>query len=98
MAGAFNKKIKLLKLVAAAGRSEPKIADSAEVWADVSDIGTVTKFEAAAVGINAELSAVMWRSEFKGYTHAEYGEVRYKIVQTGSAENPLHIKLTLERG
>ena len=94
----FNKSLRLLTLKAATGRKEPEIVDSATVWADVSDVGTVTKFEAMAVGINAELTAVMWRSEFHGYTHAEYGGVRYRIAQTGSAENRLHIKLTLERG
>ena len=51
-----------------------------------------------AAGINAELTAVMWRREYRGFTHAEYGGVRYRIVQTGSAANTLQIKLTLERG
>lgn len=98
MTNAFNKKIRLLTLEPAPGLSEPEITDSAEVWADVSDIGTVTKLEAMAAGINAELTAVMWRREFRDFTHAEYGGVRYRIVQTGSAANTLHIKLTLERG
>ncbi len=98
MSNAFNKKLRLLTLVPAAGRGEPEIADSAEVWADVSDIGTVTKLEAMAAGINAELTAVMWRREFRDFTHAEYCGVRYRIVQTGTAANTLHIKLTLERG
>ena len=40
----------------------------------------------------------MWRREFRDFTHAEYGGVRYRIAQTGSAANSLHIKLTLERG
>lgn len=95
---AFNKKIRLLALEPAPGRKEPIISDSAEVWADVSDVGTVTKLEAMAAGINAELTAVMWRKEFRDFTHAEYGGIRYRIVQTGSAANTLHIKLTLERG
>ena len=95
---AFNKKIRLLTLTPATGLSEPTVSDSAEVWADVSDIGTGTKREAMAGGINAELTAVMWRREFRDFTHAEYGGVRYRIVQTGSAANTLHIKLTLERG
>ena len=95
---AFNKKIRLLTLTPVPGLREPKITDSTEVWADVSDVGTVTKLEAMAAGINAELTAVMWRREFRDFTHAEYGGVRYRIVQTGSAANTLHIKLTLERG
>ena len=94
----FNKRLTLLTLRYPPGRGEPDITDSAEVWADVSDVGTVTKLEAMAAGINAELTAVMWRREFRDFTHAEYGGVRYRIVQTGSAANTLHIKLTLERG
>ena len=38
---AFNKKIRLLTLTPATGLSEPTVSDSAEVWADVSDVGTV---------------------------------------------------------
>lgn len=94
----FNKRLTLLTLRYPTGHGEPDITDSAEVWADVSDVGTVTKLEAMAAGINAELTAVMWRREFRDFTHAEYGGVRYRIVQTGSAANTLHIKLTLERG
>ena len=94
----FNKRLTLLTLRYPTGHREPDITDSAEVWADVSDVGTVTKLEAMAAGINAELTAVMWRREFRDFTHAEYGGVRYRIVQTGSAANTLHIKLTLERG
>lgn len=94
----FNKRLTLLTLRYPTGRGEPDITDRAEVWADVSDVGTVTKLEAMAAGINAELTAVMWRREFRDFTHAEYGGVRYRIVQTGSAANTLHIKLTLERG
>ena len=94
----FNKRLTLLTLRYPTGRGEPDITDSSEVWADVSDVGTVTKLEAMAAGINAELTAVMWRREFRDFTHAEYGGVRYRIVQTDSAANTLHIKLTLERG
>ncbi len=94
----FNKKIRLLTLTPVPGLAEPEITDSAEVWADVSDIGTVTKLEAMAAGVNAELTALMWRREYRDYTHVEYGGSRYRIVQTGSAANTLHIKLTLERG
>ena len=94
----FNKRLTLLTLKYPVGRGEPEVTARAEVWADVSDVGTVTKLEAMAAGINAELTAVMWRREFRDFTHAEYGGVRYRIVQTGSAANTLHIKLTLERG
>ena len=79
MTNAFNKKIRLLALEPAPGLSEPEIIDSAEVWADVSDVGTVTKLEAMAAGINAELTAVMWRREFRDFTHAEYGGVHLYV-------------------
>lgn len=94
---AFNKRITLLEL-APASRGEPQEKARAVVWADVSDVGAVTKFTALSAGQSLSLTAVMWRREFCGFTHAEYGGRRYKIVQTGSAANPLHIKLFLERG
>lgn len=94
----FNKRLTLLTLIPQSGRAEPVEESRAEVWADVSDVGTVTKFEAMAVGLNVTLTAVMWRREFKGYTHAEYNGVRYRIAATGNAQNDLHIKLSLERG
>lgn len=94
----FNKRLTLLALRSSTGRGEPLEIRRAEVWAEVSDVGTVTKFEAMAVGLNLSLTAVMWRREFKDYTHAEYGGVRYKIAATGSTQNDLHIKLSLERG
>lgn len=98
MINAFNKRLTLLTLEYPAGRGEPQITDSATVWAYVSEVGTVTKMQALAVGIDISYTAVMHRNEFKGYTHAEYNGVRYKIVSTGAAENSLHIKLSLERG
>lgn len=94
----FNKRLTLLTLRPSMGRAEPLETARAVVWANVSDVGTVTKLEAMAVGLNLSLTAVMWRREFKGYTHAEYGGVRYRIAASGNAANELHIKLSLERG
>lgn len=94
----FNKKITLLKLKAGTGRAEPTEERRAAVWADVSDIGVTTKYAALSAGQTATLQVLMWRREFADFTHAEYGGKQYKIAQTGSAANPLHIKLILERG
>lgn len=94
----LNKRLTLLTLESVTGRGEPRETARAVVWADVSEVGTVTKLEALAVGVNLSLTAVMRRAEYKGYTHAEYGGVRYRIAQTGAAANDLHIKLSLERG
>lgn len=95
---AFNKRITLLTLEPAEGRGEPAEKARAAVWADVSDIGVTTKLTALSAGEEVSFSVIMWRAEYKGYTHAEYGGVRYKIAETGAAANPLHIKLLLERG
>ena len=94
----FNKRITLLTVRSPTGRGEGEVTDCAEVWADISDVGAVTKLTALSAGQNLSLSVIMWRREFKGYTHAEYEGRRYKIAQTGSAANELHIKLLLERG
>lgn len=94
----FNKKITLLTLKAAAGRNEAEETARATVWADVSEPGVTTKFAALSAGQEISFAVIMWRAEYKGFTHAEYGGKRYKIAQTGSAGNELHIKLLLERG
>ena len=98
MIKAFNKRIVLLRLKSSQGRSEPVEEARAEVWADVSDVGITTKYAALSAGQELSLSVIMWRSEFDGYTHAEYLGKRYKISESGSTANPLHIKLALSRG
>ena len=94
----FGKRLTLLTLNAATGRQMPEVTDTATVWADISEPGVTTKLTALSAGQEISLTARMWRSEYMGYTHAEYGGRRYKIVETGSTENPLHIKLLLSRG
>ncbi len=94
----FNRKITLLSIRSPAGRGEPEITARATVWADVSDVGAVTKLTALSAGQELSLAVIMWRREYKDYSHAEYEGRRYKIAHTGSAKNELHIKLLLERG
>lgn len=94
----FNRRLTLLTLVYPPGRAAPEVTDQATVWADVSEPGTVTKFQGLAAGVDVSLTAVMWRREFRNFTHAEYQGVRYRIISTGAAANPLHIKLSLGRG
>ena len=94
---AFNRRITLLELAPQTGFAEPLETARAEVWADVSEVGVTTKFAALQAGQTVTLAVVMYRREFKGYTHCEIGGVRYKIVETGAARNELHIKLLLER-
>lgn len=94
----FNRKITLLELTPQSGFKEPLETARAIVWADVSEVGVTTKFAALQAGQSVSLSVVMWRREFRGFTHCEVDGVRYKIVETGAARNELHIKLLLERG
>lgn len=96
---AFNRKITLLELETQSGfGNDPLEKARAEVWADVSEVGVTTKFAAAQAGTQVSLSVVMWRGEFRGYTHCEIDGVRYNIADKGAAKNSLHIKLVLERG
>lgn len=95
---AFNHKITLLTLESQKGFNDPAEKARAVVWADVSEVGVTTKFAAAQAGEHVTLSVVMWRREFRDYTHCEIDGVRYKIAETGAAKNSLHIKLVLERG
>lgn len=94
----FNKRITLLTLKPAQGRGEPTETARAIVWADVSDIGVTTKMTALSAGAEVSFSVIMWRKEFKDYTHCDVDGIRYKIVETGAAANPLHIRLLLNRG
>lgn len=96
---AFNKRITLLRLTPQTGHGNSQTeAARAEVWADVSEPGVTTKMTALSVGSNVHYSVIMWRNEYKDYTHAEYGGKRYRITTTGGTDNPLKIKLLLERG
>lgn len=95
---AFNEKITLCTVKEGLGTNEPKVLDSADVWADVTDMGVTTKYAAAAAGVSAELQAVMYRREYKGQTHARYLGTLYQISSTGRAANDMHIKLILTRG
>lgn len=94
----FNRKITLLTLEPQNGCREPSEIARATVWANISDVGSTTKFAALQAGQTVSLAVTMWRREFRDYSHAEVDGVRYKIVETGSAKSDLHIKLLLERG
>ncbi|MCI7758539.1 MAG: hypothetical protein MSH49_00765 [[Eubacterium] saphenum] len=94
----FNRKITLLTLEPQKGYSEPAEVARATVWANISDVGSTTKFAALQAGQTVSLAVTMWRREFRDYSHAEVDGTRYKIVETGSAKSDLHIKLLLERG
>lgn len=95
---AFNRKIVLLELKPQSRAEKPLEMARAVVWADVSEPGVTTKYAALQAGQSVQYSVIMFRSEFKNYTHCEMDGVRYKIAQTGAAKNALHIKLLLERG
>ena len=98
MRKAFNKRLTLLRIKPATGRHEPVTEESVTVWADVSEPGVTTKMTALSVGQEISYTAILWRTEYKGYTHADYGGKRYKITDTGATDNPLHIRLILGRG
>ena len=94
----FNRKITLLTLEPQKGYSEPAEVARATVWANISDVGSTTKFAALQAGQTVSRAVTMWRKEDRDYSHAEIDGVRYKIVETGAAKNDLHVKLLLERG
>lgn len=94
---AFKHKIALLKIRQGTAGSTSEVTESSVVWADVSDVSVKAKANAEAVGEKLSLTAVTYQSSFDNHTHAEWSGVRYKITQSGKAENDLHIKLTLAR-
>ena len=94
----FYRKITLLTLEPQNGYSEPAEIARATAWANISDVGATTKLAALQAGQAVSLAVVMWRKEFRDYTHCEVDGTRYKIVEAGAAKIDLHIKLLLERG
>lgn len=79
--------------------SDDEILQSRIVWASVKDTSTSTKINAQSVGIKADLAVHCWRREFEQYpyTHIQIGNLRYKIVSTGTSDNDLKVKLTVSR-
>ena len=67
------------------------------VWAEVGDIGVTTKMAAVSAGKTADCQVTMLRAEYSGQSHVSIGGTVYKIADTGAADNPLRIKLLLER-
>ena len=67
------------------------------VWAEVGDVGVTTKMTALAVGKSADCQVTMLRAEYQGQSHVSIGGTVYKITETGAADNPLRVKLLLER-
>lgn len=67
------------------------------VWAEVGDIGVTTKMAAVSAGKAADCQVTILRAEYSGQSHVSIGGTVYKITETGAADNPLRIKLLLER-
>ena len=67
------------------------------VWAEVGDIGVTTKMAAVSAGKAVDCQVTMLRAEYSGQSHVSIGGTVYKITETGAADNPLRVKLLLER-
>ncbi|MDR0223272.1 MAG: hypothetical protein LBI38_07070 [Oscillospiraceae bacterium] len=101
----FNRKIDLVTLTPSAGNAPPVESARKSVWANISDAGVITKFNAAAVGKRADLQAVCWRSEYFSPpfgifppTHCYHEGVLWRVQETGKTKNPLHVKVIFSRG
>lgn len=92
---ALNRKIVLLKIEPAAGIGGERVIETKLVWANASEMTIKAKNSAAEQGKRAELIALVLRGEFDGHTHAEVSGKRFKIEQSGKADNDLLVKLTL---
>lgn len=96
---AFNKKITLLRLEVAPGYNTSATEKARTVvWAKVYEPGVTTKMTALSTEEEIAQGVIMWRREYKDYTHAVIDGITYRIVQTGGTDNPLKIKLLLTRG
>ena len=78
---------------------EPKTVNSRTVWGCVSLPSMTTKTNAESIGIKADLSVHLYRSEYSSgnYTHISINEIRYKIESVTTSINSLFVKLTVSR-
>lgn len=78
---------------------EPKTVNSRTVWGCVSLPSMTTKTKAESIGIKADLSVHLYRSEYSSgnYTHISINEIRYKIESVTTSINELFVKLTVSR-
>lgn len=78
---------------------EHKTVDSRTVWGCVSLPSFTAKTNAESVGIKADLSVHLYRSDYLrgNYTHLTINSVRYKIESTTTSINELFVKLTVSR-
>lgn len=78
---------------------EPKTVDSRKVWSCVSLPSLTAKTNAESVGIKADLSVHLHRSDYSSgnYTHISFNNVRYKIESVTTSINDLFVKLTVSK-
>ena len=77
---------------------EPKTVNSRTVWGCVSLPSMTTKTKAESIGMKADLSVHLYRSEYsRNYTHISINEIRYKIESVTTSINELFVKLTVSR-
>lgn len=94
---ALNKRITLLVLEPQSCSRELAVTSRKTIWAKVSDVGVTTKLAALSTGQTVELCVIARRAECVGATHAEISGKRYKIIDSGTINGDMFVKLLLER-
>lgn len=95
-----NKKVTLQKRASGLGTSGQSVQASKTVWARVEDISLSYKARMEQAGLAPELAVHVNRFEFEkdSFNYCVVSGKTFRVSKTGTSDDPLDIKILLERG
>lgn len=95
-----NKKIILQKRTSGLGAAGQSVQASKTVWARVEDISLSYKARMEQAGLAPEFAVHVNRFEFEkdSFNYCVVSGKAFRVSRTGTSNDPLDIKLLLERG
>lgn len=95
----FNKNLTLIRMQSGLGYRDPVEQDRRTVRASISPPSMTLSMQAAYIGQQIDLIAVIRRSDYaSGWNYAEYEGVRYHVEKGSAAAKEMFITLMLRRG
>lgn len=92
----FNKQVYLITTTATSDGEAEK--NRKKVWAKVADPSLTFKFSASSAGYTADVIAYLWRREYNNQPVIEIDSRKYRVVDIGTADKDLFVKLILSKG
>ncbi len=94
----FNKNLTLIRIQSGLGSCDPVEQDRKTVRASVNPPSMTLSMQAAYIGQQIDLIAVIRRSDYaNGWNYAEYDGVQYHIEKGSAAAKEMFITLILRR-